>query len=51
LINRTGDLPVLRVATTEDDLDDNLVFAGLGNVGVNDVDLGASGNESFLHDV
>jgi len=48
-ITRTWNLPVLGIAATEDDLDDNLVFAGLGNVGVDDVDLGASGDKSFLH--
>ena len=49
LVERTRNLPVLGVAAAEDDFDNNLVFAGLGDVAVDDVDLGAGGDESFLH--
>ena len=45
----TRNLPVLGVAAAEDNFDDNLVFAGLGDVAVDDVDLRANGDESFLH--
>jgi len=49
MIEHTGNLPVLGVAAAENDFDDDLVFAGLGDVAVDDVDLGAGGDESFLH--
>ena len=46
---RTRNLPVLGVAAAEDNFDDNLVFAGFGDLAVDDVDLRAGGDESFLH--
>jgi hypothetical protein len=45
----TRNLPVLGVAAAEDNFDNDLVFAGFRDVAVDDVDLGASGDESFLH--
>ena len=45
----TRNLPVLWVAAAEDNFDDNLVLASLGDVAVDDVDLRPSGYESFLH--
>jgi hypothetical protein len=45
----TGDLPVLGVTAAEDNFDDNLVLAGFRDVAVDDVDLRANGDESFLH--
>jgi len=50
-VKRTGNLPILGVAAGEDNFNDNLILAGLGDVRVYDVDLGASGDESFLHGV
>jgi hypothetical protein len=45
----TRNLPVFRIAAAVDYFDDHLVCTGLGNGGVNDVDLGSRGDESFLH--
>ena len=48
-VQRTRNLPVLGVAAAENDFDNDLVFAGFGDVAIDDVDLGSSGDESFLH--
>lgn len=48
-MKRTSHLPVLGVRATVDDLDDNLVATSLGNRTVDDFDLGAGGDEGFLH--
>ena len=49
MIKHTRNLPVLGVAAAEDNFDDNLVFASLGDFAVDDVDLRARGDKSFLH--
>ena len=48
-MKRTSHLPVLGVRATVDDLDDDLVTTSLGDGSVDDLDLGAGGDESFLH--
>jgi hypothetical protein len=45
----TGHLPVFGVAAAVDYFDDHLVCAGLGDGAFDDGDLGAGGDESFLH--
>jgi hypothetical protein len=45
----TGNLPVFRVAAAVYYFDDYLVCTGLGNGGVDNVDLGSRGDKGFLH--
>ena len=49
LSKHTGNLPVLGVTAAEDNFDDNLVSASLRDLAVDNVDLRASGDKSFLH--
>lgn len=48
-IRLTRYFPVFGIAAAEDNFDDDLVWPGLGNRGVDDVDLGAGGDKGFLH--